>query len=1254
MAGETGLVDIRRLILSDTFNTWFDTTNQIIDAIDPITVYGIESLTGIQLVNGLSGGNYNGIQYIGLVPAHGIGYYGSGNQVTLNYSGLTDGVGPQIVATGDYYAFTDVSDTTQSPFGTIKRVRASDILPSVVNAPGGATGTITLQGNLTINGQLLVGGANSFIASNDLRIEDRNIEIAFQQAGFLGVTGINAGKYPVPGATAYYYDPTVPSGGSTAGSATVIGIVKSITGPAAGPTAIISIGSLFTRGGPELFTLNGSVRFSGTGSISNGGPTGASFGVVAVFGDGLSLFTVAGPTTEFFSDVLLNGAGFTIKGASGDKTFTWSSGQSSLVSNVPLGVANENLYINSRVFRNNGLTSTDGNDFRFTGTSGNNANTGVIITYDGRGFWEFEQDRVAIGNDQLTIKYATGPNAAVYTVSRITGLTSGQLGIVSSAGGSANMWAAGFNAQFLNGAGATFGTTAYSIPVSDERGRINDKWLEASSNRTKITQSAHGFTSGYAIAFDSSITAYVGANCTTYTAAKSEAIGIVETVIDSNNFVIVTNGYISGITGIDSVGDVYFLSTIDGVLSAVEPAFTNSVRKPMFYSTSVAGGSAAGYVLSHPGQIVGAGETPTDQVYLESVVPIGTIQAYAGSYTSGNYNTTSWLPCDGKAVSYQSYVDLYNVIGNVYYARGLVANTAGASPIITVERDIRELIATDLITVIVETGGISGGTSWDASVFSVEPATSRITLTADTGSPTWASRNIGLGTVVRIYGKVDTARGLSSTFFLPDFRTRTSVGSVTGENQGWLGNSWFPSTGSGNEGIVSAFGIGGGTGATGGGFIATNYLIRAVKTVSAAILTGHHHDDRYIVKNGGSVQTGGGITFAGGPYVFGPNGSTGLYVDTSNRRIGVGTSNPNYAIEAVGSIRLGNNNATEGQTFLSSKYGVAADTLNLLGSQYSSGNTVLAYGLKPKESASGYQSTSGVALRRAALEIGAVDTAPAASGLILRTAPQTAVGNGVDVTMTDTLLVSSGLFTYSGATATFNAAGGTQLRLNTPVSSNDAMELAWWEGTNRSWVLDGGRANGTFAIRDDYQVGTPTRLAIDNTGRVGIGTTTPAQRFVVTDPTITQSASFEVAPLATNRVVLNAYNRNTTAYSDMFIDSETLTIRPDGGIIALYVGSTGNVGIGTNSVPDPNTKLFVAGGLKIGPAPGGSSLTGAFFSHPQFNTSSVVAIAQNITLQPSLFAGYGSPTSVYTIDPGAGISIDAIVQIAPGFVWKII
>ena len=1494
MAGETGLVDIKKLVLSDTFNTWFDTTNQIIDALVPVSVYGIASTTGVNLISGLSSGNYSGIKTIGLKPGHGIGYYASNDEVSLNYSGLSDGytIGAAIVATGDYYAFTDISDPAQGADGTIKRVRASDMLPPVINAPNGPNGTLTLEGNLTINGQLFVGGDNSFIASNDIRIEDKNIEIAYQQAGSVGITGTNSGnKYSFnAGVTAYYYDPGTYAVGIT--YAAVIGIVKSSTGPASGPTAEVKIGSVFTKGGPELFSLGGVIRF--------GGATGISFGVVGVAGNNSSHWTVASPTEEYFSDALLDGAGITIKGASGDKTFVWKNSQRSMVTNTPLGVAaaSPDQYINSRYFRNYGLTSDNRNDFIFLGTSANSENTSISLGYDNKSYWTFEQDTKLVGatsgtrfseplilkhttspigkqynyavgltgipytdfgtigvtgitasafpltgdnlyffpssvtafsgpsgasastfigrvrsrtvsgtgNAVITVNYPfikgttatpalngyvafdtssngpTGPTFGIYSVSSVvsresnieklpatgsqgyyyapgisagtlnsyysvlanvrevvgasltssyalvklfypfttynspgiipggywafngtaldgtsllggsignTGITyatqdtpglsseyysaapttyvlstiipatpgtedlggidnPGPLDIANTAGGTfANHWAKGFNADYLDGAGADYVSTPNSIPVADGRGRIPGDWLEAQNNRQKLRQVQHGFVAGTVVALDTS-GKYIRANAYSYSDPSSEAIGIVESVIGVHEFVLVTSGFISGLpkTLVPTTGDVYFVSAVPGGsgggMTNGEPTLGNSVRKPIFYSTNENPGLTgfmSGYVLTHPGQIVGFGQTATDQVYLESVSPIGVIQQYSGSFLGTNLPSADWIPCDGRAVSYQSYIDLYNTIGNVYYARGIVNSAAGVvNPIITIERGTRGLDPNDIVTIVFDNGSATGGTSWMGSIIGLSASNGTITLTGDAvgafpETKTWAQTGLLANAPVRIYGKVDTTlgRGVYSTFFVPDMQARYGVGGITGEFVGMQGNG---------TGLTA-----GTTGGSTGGFLATNYILRAVKTSPAAIIVGHQHDDRYLFKTKNDVHSVGGITFSGGPYVFqNTSASIPALLVGINGNVGVGTQTPTAKLQTIdtsNAARFGVNNVnslTIGGNDSSPYAGIGYNV------NFNSGNADQYFAV-------GADLTSLIRFHNGGFQFkgntanGAVSGTPFALTEYMTILNSGNVGVGT-TTPTARLHVKS-TAENSMILETTNAVGQNYLTFNDPSG-------------RKGYLGYGGVGNDEMRLQNSeaaplyFATYGSDRMVILADGKVGIGTTTPIAGLEISATTASPHLLLRT-PASSNTLPIIQFMEGT-AKSWALVGcvvpgagaNGTFGIRDDfqsGTPVRLAITRTGNVGIGTIT---PTSTLEIVGSVAIS-----GGMTGGFFAQPHFNTSAATNITASIVLGPSLFPN--SPTSVFTVDPGSGISVTtgSVVTVNSGFTWKI-
>lgn len=104
-----------------------------------------------------------------------------------------------------------------------------------------------------------------------------------------------------------------------------------------------------------------------------------------------------------------------------------------------------------------------------------------------------------------------------------------------------------------------------------------------------VNQAAHGFTVGQVIAHNGS--AYVLALSTT-SAVTTNAVGLVSYVVDANNFILTTDGRITGLSGL-TTGGVYYVSTTSaGALSTTNPGYTNQVL--------IAETSTTGYVKVGP------------------------------------------------------------------------------------------------------------------------------------------------------------------------------------------------------------------------------------------------------------------------------------------------------------------------------------------------------------------------------------------------------------------------------------------------------------------------------------------------------------------------------------------------------------------------------------------------------------------------------------------------------------------------------
>lgn len=119
--------------------------------------------------------------------------------------------------------------------------------------------------------------------------------------------------------------------------------------------------------------------------------------------------------------------------------------------------------------------------------------------------------------------------------------------------------------------------------------------VSASSNATsaKITQTSHGLVVGNVVRYNGA--AYVKAQANSN--ANSEVYGMVSEVIDANTFRLVTEGYVSGLSGL-SAGTAYYLSpTTAGAITSTEPSTVGQISKPVFITDSI----SSGYVIQSRG-----------------------------------------------------------------------------------------------------------------------------------------------------------------------------------------------------------------------------------------------------------------------------------------------------------------------------------------------------------------------------------------------------------------------------------------------------------------------------------------------------------------------------------------------------------------------------------------------------------------------------------------------------------------------------
>lgn len=144
-------------------------------------------------------------------------------------------------------------------------------------------------------------------------------------------------------------------------------------------------------------------------------------------------------------------------------------------------------------------------------------------------------------------------------------------------------------------------------------------------NLQLITQSAHGFTVGQVLGLSGSTFVTAKAD----TVANAEVVGIVFNVVSTNVFQLVTDGRITGLTGL-TAGTVYFLSpTTAGAITATAPTTNGQVSKPVFIADS----TTSGYFVNMRGQQI----SPSKSITLAG---IGTLSTGTATITTSAATAT--------------------------------------------------------------------------------------------------------------------------------------------------------------------------------------------------------------------------------------------------------------------------------------------------------------------------------------------------------------------------------------------------------------------------------------------------------------------------------------------------------------------------------------------------------------------------------------------------------------------------------------
>jgi hypothetical protein len=261
-----------------------------------------------------------------------------------------------------------------------------------------------------------------------------------------------------------------------------------------------------------------------------------------------------------------------------------------------------------------------------------------------------------------------------------------------------------------------------------------------------VTQSSHGFSVGNVLYYDGSVYALADANGTIETA--SDVVGIVESVVNANTFVLLLQGEITTLSGL-TAGAIYYLSTTAGALSTTltynnpnSNTLVPAYKVPLLTATSTTGGIFRPLLKTLPYYDVSTNYlVSTNGLNALKAVSNGTVSATGNRATSDADNWASTNVAN-ISLSLTSAEDVrgyqaYTLTGTGTSATGgtfiespmfqLAENDLGKPISVSMEVNGATLDAIDIAIVVYNSSGtyqttlpISGGTASTATVPSSE------------------------------------------------------------------------------------------------------------------------------------------------------------------------------------------------------------------------------------------------------------------------------------------------------------------------------------------------------------------------------------------------------------------------------------------------------------------------------------------------------------------------------------------------------
>ena len=339
----------------------------------------------------------------------------------------------------------------------------------------------------------------------------------------------------------------------------------------------------------------------------------------------------------------------------------------------------------------------------------------------------------------------------------------------------------------------------------------------------------------------------------------------------------------------------------------------------------------------------------------------------------------------------------------------------------------------------------------------------------------------------------------------------------------------------------------------------------------------------------GRINTSGSYNvFIGGPDVSGYNSGWGNTTGSSSVAIGAGSLGKNStggSNVALGHQSLNSNTTASNNTAVGFKAGYSGTT--------ASENVIIGTN-------AGYSIATGVNNTF----VGGADPASAygAGGAITTGSKNTIIGRydgnqgGLDIrTASNNIVLSDG---DGNPRLLIDSSGNVGIGTNSPqaplnVYGSDGIVLNL---TNTSWktaqikpIDEGGSFKGSLAFFTHPTNGSPTtpveRLRIDSSGNVGIGTTSPAYKLVVS---AAGASGIEFAPAYSGTAnLVQHYSRSGGVYVDAVNEAAQHRFNI-AGTERMRIDSSGNVGIGTSS---PDSYNASADNLVVGTTSGNNGIT---------------------------------------------------------------